>query len=110
MGVLGNFCLFYFFCFFVCLCVRMIMNYDSEDYKKKLLLKTTKFKRNKDVIQIEYTLYNNILTKWKIMNEGLKFAIFSFHIFIYFLNYKLFYFNTNFGGSKITLETDGETI
>lgn len=41
----------------------MIMDYDSEDYKKKLLLKTTKFKRNKDVIQIEYTLYNNILTK-----------------------------------------------
>ena len=62
------------------------MNYDSEDYKKKLLLKTTKFKRNKDVIQIEYTLYNNILTKWKIMNEGLKFAIFSIPIFIYFLN------------------------
>ena len=64
----------------------MIMNYDSEDYKKKLLLKTTKFKRNKDFIQIEYTLYNNILTKWKILNEGLKFAIFSFPIFIYFLN------------------------
>ena len=64
----------------------MIMNYDSEDYKKKLILKTTKFKRNKDVIQIEYTLYNNILTKRKIMNEGLKFAIFSFPIFIYFLN------------------------
>ena len=62
------------------------MNYDSEDYKKKLQLKTTKFKRNKDVIQIEYTLYNNILTKLKIMIEGLKFAIFSFHIFIYFLN------------------------
>ena len=62
------------------------MNYDSEDYKKKLLLKTTEFKRNKDFIQIEYTLYNNILTKWKILNEGLKFAIFSFPIFIYFLN------------------------
>lgn len=60
------------------------MNYDSEDYKKKLLLKTTKFKRNKDVIQIEYTLYNNILTKWKIMNEGLKFAIFHFiYLFIF---------------------------
>ena len=43
------------------------------------------------------------------MNEGLKFAIFSFHIFIYFL-IKLFYFNTNFGGSKITLETDRETF
>lgn len=56
------------------------MNYDREDYKKKLLLKTSKFKGNKDVIQIEYTLYNSILTKWKIMNEGLKFAIFSFHI------------------------------
>lgn len=56
------------------------MNYDSEDYKKKLLLKTSKFKGNKDVIQIEYTFYNSILTKWKIMNEGLKFAIFSFHI------------------------------
>ena len=64
----------------------MIMNYDSEDYKKKLLLKTSKFQGNKDVIQSEYTLHNNILTKWKIMNEGLKFAIFSFHIFIYFLN------------------------
>ena len=64
----------------------MIINYDSEDYKKKLLLKTSKFKGNKDVIQIEYTFYNSILTKWKIMNEGLKFAIFSSHIFIYFLN------------------------
>ena len=64
----------------------MIMNYSSEDYKKKLLLKTSKFKGNKDVIQIEYTLYHSILTKWKIMNEGLKFAIFSFHRFIYFLN------------------------
>ena len=48
----------------------MIMNYDSEDYKKKLLLKTSKFKGNKDVIRTEYTLYNNILTKWQIMNEG----------------------------------------
>lgn len=46
------------------------MNYDSEDYKKKLLLKTSKFKGNKDVIRTEYTLYNNILTKWQIMNEG----------------------------------------
>ena len=86
----------------------MVVNYDSKDYKKKLLLKTSKFKGNKDVIQIEYTLYNNILTKWEIMNEG-NLPYFHFiYLFIFWI--KLFYFDTNFGGSKITLETDWETF